>query len=109
MKSNLVLLHGWGFNSTVWKTFLPYLENDFTVTALDLLGFGKNIHVDKTLTLDLLTENVLENSPQSAVFVGWSLGGLVAMNIAIHYPERISQLITLASTPKFVADRDWPG
>lgn len=109
MKQTLVLLHGWGFHSGVWEPFLPYLENHFTIIALDLLGFGENTDTSENLTLDSLTKNVLENTPPSAIFLGWSLGGLVAMNIAIHHPKRITQLIALTSTPKFVAHQDWPG
>ena len=109
MKPALILLHGWGFESTIWQPFIPYLADDFKVIALDLLGFGKNTVDNTTLTLDLLTEDVLTHVPDSAIFLGWSLGGLVAMNIAIHHPKRIKQLITIASTPKFIVDKNWPG
>lgn len=102
MKPELVLLHGWGFNSTVWKNFLPYLEKQFSVTALDLLE-------QESLTLNSITSYILKNSPDKAVFLGWSLGGLIAMNIAIHNPDRITKLITIASTPKFIETEDWPG
>ena len=109
MKNELVLLHGWGFQSTVWHHFIPYLKPHFNITALDLLGFGNNPEMSKSINLDLLTKDVLKNAPHSAIFLGWSLGGLVAMNIAIHHPQRITHLITLASTPKFIADEHWPG
>jgi len=107
-KPPLVLLHGWGLSSFIWQSFIPYLEDQFTVLPLDLLGFGHNTS-HHTITLDSLTQNILDHSPSSALFLGWSLGGLVAMNIAIHYPSRVQQLITIASTPKFVAADLWPG
>jgi len=106
---NIVLLHGWGFQSNIWQQFIPHLNQQFRITALDLLGFGKTTLPKETISLDLMTKHILENAPESAAFIGWSLGGLVAMDIAIHYPQRITHLITFASTPKFVATDDWPG
>ncbi len=108
-KPQLVLLHGWGLSSFIWQSFIPYLEDQFTVLPLDLLGFGYNRASYHTINLDSLTQNILDHSPLSALFLGWSLGGLVAMNIAIHYPSRIQQLITIASTPKFIGEDLWPG
>ena len=105
----MILLHGWGFNKNVWKTFSPLLEQHETITNLDLLGFGDNVLHKKTLTLDTLVENVLKNAPEKANYCGWSLGGLVAMKIAIDYPERVDRLITISSTPKFLSTNDWPG
>ncbi len=102
MKPALVLLHGWGFNSTIWGNFLPYLEKQFSVTTIDLLE-------QESLTLDSITSYILKNSPDKAVFLGWSLGGLIAMNIAINHPDRITKLIAIASTPKFVETESWPG
>ncbi|MCB1827427.1 MAG: alpha/beta fold hydrolase, partial [Coxiellaceae bacterium] len=101
MKS-LVLLHGWGFNAKVWGQFIPYLENNFTITALNLF------HTEP-LNLETITQHVLKNTPEKAFYLGWSLGGLIAMNIAIHHPEKISKLVTIASTPKFIASDNWPG
>lgn len=101
MKS-LVLLHGWGFNAKVWDQFIPYLENNFTITALNLF------HTEP-LNLETITQHVLKNTPEKAFYLGWSLGGLIAMNIAIHHPEKISKLVTIASTPKFIASDNWPG
>lgn len=99
LKKNLVLLNGWGFSKKVWEDFIPYLSSHFQVTCLNLHGSN----------LDLMTQYILENSPKSASFLGWSLGGLVAMNIAISFPERVRKLITIASTPKFIASGNWPG
>ena len=107
-KRDLVLLHGWGFNRTVWQSFIPYLEKDFTVTCLDLLGFGDN-QSSTPLTLETLAQDVIKQLPPSPILLGWSLGGLVAMQIAIHHAARLSQLITLTSTPCFMATTDWPG
>ena len=47
--------------------------------------------------------------PDKAIYVGWSLGGLIATKIAALYPERVDKLICVASSPKFIKDHHWPG
>ncbi|HHO9085686.1 TPA: pimeloyl-ACP methyl ester esterase BioH, partial [Klebsiella pneumoniae] len=54
-------------------------------------------------------QRVLEQAPPQAVWLGWSLGGLVASQVAIMRPERVQALVTVASSPCFAARDDWPG
>ena len=44
-----------------------------------------------------------------AIWLGWSLGGLVASQIALTHPERVQALVTVASSPCFSARDEWPG
>lgn len=108
-KPSIVLLHGWGFPREVWDGFVPYLTEHFEVVCLNLLGYAGKKTLGEELSLDLMTQHVLKHTPKSAIYLGWSLGGLIAMNIAIYFPKRISALITLSSTPKFIATDNWPG
>ena len=43
------------------------------------------------------------------VWIGWSLGGVVALSVAQHYPELVQKLVLLGTNPKFIASDDWPG
>lgn len=104
----LVVLHGWGMHSLVWDDVMPALLERFQVTVVDLPGFGRSPIPGGEYTLDYLVEHVLAVAPTCAVWMGWSLGGMVAMRAAARYPERISGLVCVASTPKFVADAHWP-
>ncbi|MCE2594747.1 pimeloyl-ACP methyl ester esterase BioH [Motilimonas cestriensis] len=105
---DLVLLHGWGLNSAAWQGVLPLLESYFTVHLIDLPGFGESepfaLH-----TLQNMAQAVLDQAPTEAVWVGWSLGGLVATQAALMSPDRVRRLVTVASSPKFSQDQDWPG
>mgnify|MGYP000671779277 CR=1 FL=1 len=56
-----------------------------------------------------MAQKVLEKAPKQAVWLGWSLGGLVASQIALRYPERVQALVTVASSPYFAAHDEWPG
>lgn len=61
------------------------------------------------MSLEAMAQRVLEQAPPQAVWLGWSLGGLVASQVAIMRPERVQALVTVASSPCFAARDDWPG
>ncbi len=105
---DLVLLHGWGLHSGIWQLLLEELTQHYRVHLIDLPGFGRSPIPSADYDLSLLTEQVLKVAPEKAHYLGWSLGGLVATNIAINHPKKVSKLITVASSPKFVQSEDWP-
>ena len=107
MKRNLVLLHGWGVNSRVWDSVLPSLIETFEVTTLDLPGYGSLTHELPDANLDSLATSVLDRAPASAIWCGWSLGGMVAMSAAVQQPDRFEKLVLVCSTPKFMQDDQW--
>ena len=106
--SEIVLIHGWGLHAVVWDNIMPVLLSRFQVTVVELPGFGRSPIPGGEYDLDYLTKQVLAVSPQNAVWLGWSLGGMIAMNAAIHFSERVKGLIAVASTPKFISDERWP-
>lgn len=106
---DIVLLHGWGMNSLVWDDIIPGLLKQHRVTVIDLPGLGRSPVPGGDYNLDYLSKHVAEVAPEKAIWMGWSLGGLVAMNIAIKHPERVSALVSVASTPSFVARNDQAG
>ncbi len=104
---SLVLLHGWGLNGLVWDDIMPLLLKQFEVTLIELPGFGRSPMPGGDYTLDYLTEHVLAVAPKRAIWMGWSLGGVVATHIAAQFPERVEALISVATNAKFVADESW--
>lgn len=105
-KPVLVLIHGWGAHSGVWQSVLPTLLETFNVCCIDLPGHG-NSEAIKNNDIAAWADAVLEVAPKKAIWLGWSLGGLVAQQAAITAPQRIEKLIVVASTPKFVTAADW--
>jgi len=103
----LVLLHGWGLHSGVWRDFLPLLTPHVHVRCIDLPGFGRSGAMTTPDSLDAMAEAVMAAAPEKAVWVGWSLGGLIALAIAARYPEKVAALALLAATPCFVQRQDW--
>ncbi|MEZ5542261.1 MAG: pimeloyl-ACP methyl ester esterase BioH [Pseudomonadota bacterium] len=102
----LVLLHGWGLHSGVWDGLVPLLEPDFRVTRIDLPGHGHSAWSGEQ-SLDEMVASVLAAAPLHAVWVGWSLGGLVALGAALAQPARATALVCIASSPCFVRRPDW--
>ncbi len=105
---DLVLLHGWGMNGAVWDQTVDQLSQHFRVHTVDLPGYGHSAHLQGE-NLDDITKHLLDEAPKQAIWLGWSLGGLIASHIALKAPERVSKLITVASSPKFAAERPWRG
>lgn len=105
---DLILLHGWGFNSAIWSYIIVQLSNNFRLHVVDLPGYGYSRGYGM-LTLEQITNEILSYAPKNALWLGWSLGGLIATQAAYQYPQNIRGLITVASSPYFCADKSWPG
>lgn len=105
---DLVLVHGWGMNGGVWQSLVTLLAPDFRVTVIELPGHGSSDYVASLNTLDDWSNSLLHAAPEQAVWLGWSLGGQLAMNAALLAPERISALALMATTPRFVLGEGWP-
>ncbi|MEZ5465991.1 MAG: pimeloyl-ACP methyl ester esterase BioH [Lysobacteraceae bacterium] len=102
----LVLIHGWAMHGGVFAPLVERLSADFELHVVDLPGHGRN-RDDAALDLNDCTRRIAEATPPAA-WLGWSLGGLVALNAALHRPAAVTSLLMLSSTPRFVASDDWP-
>lgn len=107
-KRDLVLLHGWGLNAQVWQGIATRLAPHFRLHCVDLPGYGRSVGYG-ALPLADMADIVLAQAPKQAVWLGWSLGGLVASQAALSAPARVSALVTVASSPCFSAHEEWPG
>lgn len=115
----LVLLPGFGFHSTVFQKLILKLSHNLNlrITLIDLPGFGNTSVINTVqmkrpsinLALAVMAEEILKRAPQKAVWLGWSLGGLITLWLARMYPEYIERFITIGTTPKFIEDEEWQG
>lgn len=101
---DLVLLHGWGMNNGVWQPLLDSLTAHYRVTMIELPGHGAS---DASVSCEDWSQACLEVAPQSAVWLGWSLGAQVAIQAALQAPQRVLGLFLVGATPKFVANDGW--
>ncbi|MDE2070547.1 MAG: pimeloyl-ACP methyl ester esterase BioH [Gammaproteobacteria bacterium] len=104
---DLFLVHGWALHGGIWDRLVPDLARDWRVTRVDLPGHGLSRAVPMPATLPALANLVVHAAPQIAVWLGWSLGGLVVLQAALDFPQRVRALILTNSTPRFMTAPDW--
>jgi pimeloyl-[acyl-carrier protein] methyl ester esterase len=104
----LVCLHGWGLNLRVFDALREDLAPSRQVIAIDLPGHGASGWDAACAGFDAQVAAVLETLPERCMLLGWSLGGQLALQIARQAPARIARLVLVATTPRFVAQDDWP-
>ncbi len=102
----LVLLHGWAMHGGVFAPLLKALTEHFECWVVDLPGHGASPERDG-LGLHDTAERLLARLPP-AHWLGWSLGGLVALRAALDAPDRVRGLVEIAASPRFVVGPDWP-
>jgi len=105
---DVVLLHGWGFNSAVWHKVADELAENSRVTVIDLPGFGRSVDEKTAYEMNTLVDLLIKVIPQNSILLGWSMGGLIAQAIALKYPLYLKKLILLGSNTQFMASESWP-
>lgn len=98
---NLVLIHGWGMHGGVWQPLVKKLSEHFNLHVVDLPGMGFSTPIEPS-HLHAIAERVADALPGNVDICGWSLGGQVAMRIALLQPDRVRRLVLVGATPKFV-------
>lgn len=123
----LLFIHGWGMHGGMWGGVPAQLAQHFQVMAVDLPGHGFS-HAGKgeggrekggapvlpfplpssLFSLDRVVDQLAAQFTEPLTICGWSLGGQVALRWAQRYPEQVSRLVLVSSTPCFVQQADWP-
>jgi pimeloyl-ACP methyl ester carboxylesterase len=97
----LVLVHGITSTSATWANVLPYLAERFTIIAPDLLGHGESAKPRGDYSLGAYASGIrdllIALGHERATFVGHSLGGGVAMQLAYQFPEHCERLVLVSS------------
>ena len=106
----LALLPGWGFNGQVFSDLAVVLAEQYNrqITILDFPGYGDRKNLVSQPGLDATIEPLLPMLTANTVLIGWSLGGMAAIRMAVKSMHAVSAVILLASTPCFVKKKDWP-
>lgn len=104
---DLVLLHGWGLNAAVWAPLVERLASRHRVTCIELPGHGASPPPAEGAAAGVI-DALLAAAPARAAWLGWSLGGLLALAAAQAAPDRVTRLGLLATNPCFTRREDWP-
>lgn len=105
---DLVLVHGWGMHTGMWRDFAMMLSRRYRVTCLDLPGHGRS-PMTGDFSVAYLGRILLEAAPERAVWIGWSLGATLVLNLARCRPDRVEAIVLVAGNPRFTRTHDWPG
>jgi 2-succinyl-6-hydroxy-2,4-cyclohexadiene-1-carboxylate synthase len=99
----VVLLHGFGGTRRAWDGVAALLPREhFVPLALDLPGHGEAADL-RPITFAGCVEHVLARAPARFVLCGYSLGGRIALHVALGVPRRVSRLV-LVSTSAGIED-----
>lgn len=107
----LVLIHGWGLSSAIWQNLTHELALQYQVIHVDIPGFGKSRPTPQAneYTIENLAALIARVIPDSSIVLGWSMGGLIAQQIALLHPAKVEALLLVATSPYFVANSSWFG
>ncbi len=101
MKTKLVLLHSALGTKGQFKNLKKMLSDKFEIYDLDFDGHGENPS-EKAFTMELFTDNVIAFLTKKEIetpvnIFGYSMGGYVALNLALKAPELVRNIMTLGT------------
>ena len=103
---DLVLIHGWAMHGGIFAPLTPLLAGHFRVHVVDLPGHGRSarshVPIDPVRCAELLAGRL-----PRALWVGWSLGGLVSLQAALNHAAKVCGIVEIAASPRFVCAPDW--
>ncbi len=112
----IVLLHGWAMTPAAWAPLRAALTP--TPSFAPALPGHAGRPAAAGSGVEAWADELVPALPEAAVLVGWSLGALVALALARRHPARVSRLVLIAGTARFVAaeasadeptEESWPG
>lgn len=100
-----MLLHGFSCDVRLWEPLVARLKDSFTVVAFDMRGSGKSDRPEEPYSIELLTGDAVsfmeEVCKGAANVLGFSLGGIVAMELAARRPELVKRLVLVSTLPSW--------
>ena len=100
MKETILLLHGALGSKSHFDALKERLANSFDVHTMNFEGHGGEVS-DNDFSIELFTDNVIAyltaNSIDKTNIFGYSMGGYVALNIALKYPAKVIKVVTLGT------------
>jgi 2-succinyl-6-hydroxy-2,4-cyclohexadiene-1-carboxylate synthase len=95
----LVLLHGFAATHRTWDGVIERLDAErYRPLALDLPGHGARSG-ERPITFESCVAAVLGSAPERFALCGYSMGGRIALALALMHPERVARLVLVACDP----------
>jgi len=100
---NLVLIHGAGDNLNMWYHQVPVFSKSYRVITYDVRGSGETESPKGEYSISLFSEDAYQLMKairvEDACFLGYSMGGRIALELAINHPELVKALVLANSSP----------
>lgn len=93
---NIVFVHGWASGPYVWLHQASFFNNKCAVHTPQLEGDGANIK-----------DFIIKNNLNDVCLIGWSLGGMVSLNLASELKDRIKSLVVIGTNARFTQSDDF--
>ena len=98
MAETVILLHGFAGTRHGWDLVVDRLDRElYEPVALDLRGHGE-ARERRPVSFETIVDDVLETAPGRFVLCGYSMGGRIALQVALAAPERVTRLVLVATT-----------
>lgn len=101
-KPAMVLLHSIGTGMSLWNGTVPHLMSTFRVLRLDIRGHGASDALEGDYNLAMLADDIVaimdDAGIDRAAVAGLSLGGMIAMELALRHPSRTSALALICTS-----------
>ena len=101
----IILIHGWGMNASVFAALNAELVRTREVITVELPGHGLSPW-DASLSFSEQVEWIASELPEGEI-LGWSMGGLYALEMLRQRPQQFSRLLLVCCNPCFVRRSDW--
>jgi|SRR5579884_248227 len=98
MAPGLILLHGFTHTGASWDPVRAQLGERYSALAPDVRGHGTAAE-RRPVTLEAQIEDIAVLAPARFTLVGYSMGGRIALHVALALPERVQRLVLLGASP----------
>lgn len=108
---DVVLLHGWGMHSGYWQGLIDELKQSYRLHCIDLPGHGRSEYCGENSIDDFVARvrfTIDSITDKSYSLAGWSMGGLIAQQLALEHPDRVKRVMLIASSACFMQRAGWP-
>jgi pimeloyl-[acyl-carrier protein] methyl ester esterase len=112
MKRKIIFISGWGFKADIFDEVAKELR-DFDISCEEPSLRGAHFATKESQTnsarIPATASMTSSRNDATTALIGWSFGGLAALQLYSNFPELFSHLILISSTPRFMSDGNWKG